>query len=81
MVTKTRLPNYNLSYKTRDLLKEFGNKISQRFYFTFLLIFEDGLSLFNNDDNNNNNNNNINNDNNNNNNDNNNNNNNNSNNN
>ena len=30
MVTKTRLPNYNLSYKTRDLLKEFGNKISQR---------------------------------------------------
>ena len=30
MVTKTRLPNYNLSYKTRDLLKDFGNKISQR---------------------------------------------------
>ena len=30
MVAKTRLPNYNLSYKTRDLLKDFGNKISQR---------------------------------------------------
>ena len=30
MVTKTKLPNYNLSYKTQDLLKELGNKISQR---------------------------------------------------
>ena len=35
MVTKTRLPNYNLSYKTRDLLKEFGNKISERKMNTF----------------------------------------------
>ena len=30
MVIKTTLPNYNLSYKTRDLLKDLGNKISQR---------------------------------------------------
>ena len=29
MVTKTTLQTYNLSYKTRDLLKDFGNKISQ----------------------------------------------------
>eukprot|EP00112_Aurelia_sp_Birch-Aquarium-sp1_P012403 Seg2609.6 transcript_id=Seg2609.6/GoldUCD/mRNA.D3Y31 product="putative protein K02A2.6" protein_id=Seg2609.6/GoldUCD/D3Y31 len=32
MVTKTELPNYNLSFKTRDQLKDLGNKISQHYF-------------------------------------------------